>query len=346
MSIKAKKNNLRFRPHFKTHQSKEVGEWYREVGINTCTVSSFSMAQYFAANGWTDITVAFPVFHFDSEIINQLAQSIKLNIIVSSFKNLNAIESLILRRIGVYIELDMNYGRSGINPENNREIAAMVNHITHNSIYEFKGFLTHTGQTYSASSIQEVEVLHRKSLKILNQIKLFWKDQYPEISASYGDTPSCSISEDFWGVDEIRPGNFVFYDLTQATIGSCSIENIAVALICPVVDVYSERGEAIIRGGAVHLSKESLDNADKTKSFGLVCPFEGKTWGSPYEGLWLKSISQEHGVIGAKTIEQIAALKLGQLIAILPVHSCLTVDAMGELFLADGTVITTMRKRI
>ena len=346
MALKAKKNNLKFRPHFKTHQSIEIGEWFKNAGVSACTVSSFPMAQYFANAGWSDITVAFPASPFDSDIINQLAKSIKLNIIVSSYKNLCAIESKVLNKVGVYIELDMNYGRSGLNPENNREIAVLVNQIVQNSSYEFKGFLIHTGQTYNAKSKEEVEVLHRKSLKILTQIKAFWKDQYPEISVSYGDTPSCSISEEFWGVDEIRPGNFVFYDLTQASIGSCSIENIAVALICPVVDVYPERGEAIIRGGAVHLSKDSLSNPDQTKSFGMVCPFDGKTWNSPYDGLWLKSISQEHGVIGSNDLEQIATLKPGQLVAILPVHSCLTVDAMGELFLTDGTDIGTMRRRI
>jgi len=33
-------------------------------------------------------------------------------------------------------------------------------------------------------------------------------------------------------VDEIRPGNFVFYDLMQYRIGSCSVGQIAVAMAC------------------------------------------------------------------------------------------------------------------
>jgi D-serine deaminase-like pyridoxal phosphate-dependent protein len=221
----------------------------------------------------------------------------------------------------------------------------MVNQIEQNEFYQFKGFLTHTGQTYNAKSVEEVKAIHHKTLKRLTQLKSFWKDSYPEISISYGDTPSCSISENFWGIDEIRPGNFVFYDLTQASIGSCSIENIAVALICPVIDVYPERGEAIIRGGAIHLSKDSISLSDPKRSFGLISPFNGESWERPYEGLWLKSISQEHGVIASNSNELISTLKPGQLVAILPVHSCLTLDTMGELYLSDGTCIPTMRKR-
>jgi len=346
MISKAKKNNLKFRPHFKTHQSIEIGRWFRQSGVNACTVASFPMAEYFAADGWNDITVAFPVSPYDSDAINRLGQSVSLNIVFSSYGNQHSINDKIHCNVGVYIELDCGHDRSGISPDNTREIALMVNHIEQYEFYQFKGFLTHTGQTYSAKSIEEVKAIHHKTLKLLTQLKSFWKDSYPEISVSYGDTPSCSMAENFWGIDEIRPGNFVFFDITQSTLGSCSIDNIAVALICPVIDVYPERGEAIIRGGIVHLSKDSTALPDQTKSFGLVCPFNGETWELPYDGLWLKSISQEHGVIASSKSELINALKPGQLIAILPIHSCLTLDTMGELYLSDGTCIPTMRKRV
>ena len=44
---KAKENNLIFRPHFKTHQSEDIANWFRQFGIKKCTVSSVSMAEYF-----------------------------------------------------------------------------------------------------------------------------------------------------------------------------------------------------------------------------------------------------------------------------------------------------------
>ena len=40
MAEKAKAKNLLFRPHFKTHQSATVGEWFRDAGITAITVSS------------------------------------------------------------------------------------------------------------------------------------------------------------------------------------------------------------------------------------------------------------------------------------------------------------------
>ena len=61
MAAKAKAANVVFRPHFKTHQSREIGEWFRASGVDKITVSSLNMAMKFAEWGWNDITVAFPV---------------------------------------------------------------------------------------------------------------------------------------------------------------------------------------------------------------------------------------------------------------------------------------------
>ena len=40
MAAKAKAANVVFRPHFKTHQSREIGEWFRASGVDKITVSS------------------------------------------------------------------------------------------------------------------------------------------------------------------------------------------------------------------------------------------------------------------------------------------------------------------
>ena len=82
MVEKAKKNNVVFRPHFKTHQSHEVGRWFRNEGVTRITVSSLTMAEYFAQDGWKDITVAIPVNVHEKERINRLASTITLNLLV------------------------------------------------------------------------------------------------------------------------------------------------------------------------------------------------------------------------------------------------------------------------
>ena len=59
-------------------------------------------------------------------------------------------------------------------------------------------------------------------------------------------------------------------------------------------------------------------------------------WTIPSHYSYLKSISQEHGVIKASD-ELLAQVKVGDLVGILPVHSCMTADCMGAYLSLDGT---------
>jgi len=101
-----------------------------------------------------------------------------------------------------------------------------------------------------------------------------WKERYihrfPEIINSYGDTPSCSLADELNDFDEIRPGNFVYYDLMQYQLGACTFDDIAVVVACPVVSVYPQRNELILYGGAVHLSNEHLADNNGRKIYGYV----------------------------------------------------------------------------
>src|SRR5512140_3457340 len=84
MAEKAQRAGVIFRPHFKTHQSKEIGEWFREEGVRQITVSSLDMAEYFAASGWTDITLAFTLNLRQLDEVNSLARRIVLGILVEA----------------------------------------------------------------------------------------------------------------------------------------------------------------------------------------------------------------------------------------------------------------------
>ena len=68
MAERAKNHDVTLRPHFKTHQCLEIGRWFKEKDITKITVSSLTMAKYFAEE-WDDITVAFPVNILEIDLI-------------------------------------------------------------------------------------------------------------------------------------------------------------------------------------------------------------------------------------------------------------------------------------
>ena len=159
---------------------------------------------------------------------------------------------------------------------------------------------------------------------------------------SIGDTPTCSWEQQFQGADEIRPGNFVFYDLAQWRIGSCRFDQIAVAMACPVVAKHPERGQLVVYGGGVHFAKDQSHLLDgQTTYYGHVVPFQEGHWGTPNGQNYIASLSQEHGIIQvqAAVMDQ---YQIGDFITILPIHSCMAANAMKSYQTLDGKVLSRL----
>lgn len=326
MAQKALAHGLMFRPHFKTHQSVEVGKWFKDEGINAITVSSVTMATFFADAGWEDITIAFPLNIRELDEINQLACKIQLNVLFDMPAQALVAAGKISHLVGYFIKTDVGYHRSGVEPNDHNTIQQILR-ATDGTSLTFKGFLTHSGNTYQAKSINEILLIHNVATRLLYSLKMIYQDRFPGIIISTGDTPSCSIAGNFNGVDEIRPGNFVYFDLMQYHLGSCRFDEIAAAVICPVISVYPQRNQALIYGGAVHLSKESLISKKGNLIFGLVVPFINGKWGNPEGDDYLVSLSQEHGIFTTES-NWSKLLKPGDIVAVIPVHSCLAADLL------------------
>ena len=336
MAEKARRLGITFRPHFKTHQSKLIGRWFREEGVKAITVSSVSMAAYFIEDGWDDLTIAFPLNTRESSEIINLSAKAKLNILVTMPDTLEPFSGLFKegrQPIGVFIKIDTGYHRTGLKPSNQDEIMKIIRICNNNPLLAFKGFLTHTGQTYHASGRKEIETISREAFRQMVTLKTRFESRLESLVLSVGDTPACSLLEDFYGMDEIRPGNFVFYDVMQTVIGSCDTGNIAVCLCCPVVSKDPPRNEILIYGGAVQLSKESVISEGRI-IFGLVCPLFGRGWSAPLKDCYVSGLSQEHGIVKV-TPEVFSLIRPGELLGILPVHSCLTAQCMGA-YLVNG----------
>ncbi len=337
MALRAEQHRLSFRPHCKTHQSTEISNWYRDFGVNGITVSSFKMAGYFAEAGWDDILIAFPFQPGELDPLQALSEKCHISILVDSPAALPFLNQL-RNPVGFYIDVDTGYGRTGVRTENPELIEQILVKAIRNPQLHFKGFYCHAGHSYKLSTQEEREAIHQKARSDLEGLKMQFSEHGPMIL--YGDTPNCSTQNDFRGIDEITPGNFVFYDLMQHSLGTCSIEDIAVALECPVAGKYNHSGQIVIHGGAVHLSKESL-TLDGGKFYGQMVKQAERGWTCSEQNAWLNSLSQEHGVLdpGEELFNQ---LTIGDTLLFLPVHSCLAANLAKEYRTLDGHRITNI----
>ena len=316
MAAKALRHDLELRPHFKTHQNPEVGSWYRDFGVKAITVSSFHMAESFARSGWEDILVAFPFVPTDLERLDRLASNLRMAVLIDHPRQLEALGGS-KHPADFYLDIDTGYGRTGIPAREREVIADLVKESGRYSRLRFRGFYCHAGHSYKAPGRTEREAIHKKAMEELAALKKEFSRHDPLVL--YGDTPNCSTMEDFGPADVLTPGNFIYYDLFQTSIGSCRPEDIAVQMECPVSGIYPERNQAVIHGGAVHFSKEGLVLKGRTLYGHLT----------EDEQVYLLSLSQEHGILQAGQ-DFLGKIRPGDLLRLLPVHSCLTANLMKD----------------
>lgn len=334
MVQKAISQDLIFRPHFKTHQSHLVGSWFRDEGIQRIAVSSLAMASYFVSDGWKNITIAFPFNYREADLLDSLAGKAKIHQTILSLEAVKYLEKKLSNPVHIWVKIDTGARRTGISWDHHEQTDPIIDFLRNKENMQFCGFLVHAGHTYNARSKEEVFSIYQDSLQKLNFLRDRYRAVFPDLTISWGDTPSCSMIDKLDGIDEIRPGNFVFYDLMQEEIGSCTHDQIAVALACPVVAKHPERNAIILYGGGVHLSKESINFKGK-QMFGRIALSEGNSWGPALEDAFIVSLSQEHGIIQANQ-GLMERLNPGDLVYVLPVHSCMTADLMQGYMLTDG----------
>ncbi len=362
MKAKADRLSLKIRPHFKTHNSSDVANWFKEEGIDAITVSSSEMAAYFASHGWSDITVAFPINQHDIYFLDQLASKITLSLVVADLTTADLINEKISHRVSLYIKCDTGYGRAGIKAENSDLFIKIANQITSFGRHHFTGLLLHDGHTYKASSVDEIEAIRVETSRKIGLLrKEFSLKGYDNLIISAGDTPSCTISNHWDEIDEIRPGNYLFYDLQQYSKSICESNQIASFCICPVVQVKKEESKVIIHGGAVHFGKDTAlingnsifaagwkylsdqgDSQSKNHAFikSKSDDNPGKITHPSEFYCFLSSVSQEHGtveIIG----ELINQIEVGDLLLLVPAHSCLTARQFNFFYSDSGERLET-----
>ena len=324
MAAKAAASGVRFRPHFKTHNSVEVGEWFRAAGVTAITVSSVEHAVTFADAGWDDITIAFPMVTRALPTIAALAARVHLGVLVESPEAVAALAG-VASPVDVWVDVDAGYGRSGVVWDDDERLAEVGRAVAALPAHQLRGVLTHSGQTYHAPDRAAIVATWIEAAGRLGAARdrLASETGIDRLEISAGDTPGCAVVERLEGVDEVRPGNFVFFDLQQLALGVCDEADLALAVACPIVGVSTARGEAVIHGGSVQLSRDGAPGPGDGVNFGRLAVVDADGWRLlPAEAAYVRGISQEHGVLRCSP-EVLAQLRVGDLAFLIPAHACM-----------------------
>jgi D-serine deaminase-like pyridoxal phosphate-dependent protein len=108
-----------------------------------------------------------------------------------------------------------------------------------------------------------------------------------------------------------------------------------------VVALHPEREEAVVYGGAIHLSKDTFEWQGQ-RVYGLAALAAETGWGQLIPGGFVSRVSQEHGILHLPG-EILSRIKMGDILCIIPAHSCLTAQCMGRYRSLGGRWIEMMR---
>lgn len=337
MRDKARASGVSFRPHVKTHKSVEIGRMQHGGQAGPITVSTLAEAELFADHGFRDITYAVPIApsHEKLHRAMALAQRVdRLSLLIDSERALRALEELDCT-FDVFLKVDCGYHRAGVDPESPDSVRLAMA-MARSEHVRFQGLLTHAGHSYNARDAAEIRRIAAEESGSLTRFRaLLAAEGLGDARRSIGSTPTASIVERFSECDEVRPGNYVFYDAFQATIGSCKLEDCAVSVLTTVVGSYPERNALIVDAAALALSKDrGPDHIEPDFGYGLVCDLELRPL-----PMRIVALSQEHGKIETQT-----HVPVGTRLRIVPNHSCLT-SAMYDRYhvLENGQVIDEWR---
>jgi D-serine deaminase-like pyridoxal phosphate-dependent protein len=345
MLAKARESGVGFRPHVKTHKTVEVGRIQHGGAAGPITVSTLAEAEFFARDGFRDITYAVPIAPTPEKLerVAELSARVdRLSVLLDSEDTLRALEAFAVANgvtFDAFLKIDCGTHRAGVDPESPDSVRLAMS-LAGSERVRFQGLLTHAGHSYNARDVDEIRRIAAEEAGCLTRFRALLASEGPaqgvaDARRSIGSTPTASVVDRFSECDEVRPGNYVFFDAFQATLGSCTLSDVAVSILTTVVGSYPERATIIVDAGALALSKDvGPDHLDPKFGFGIVCDLDLRPL-----PMRVVSLSQEHGKISAP-----AHVPVGTRLRIIPNHSCLTAAMYDAYQIVDrGKVVDRWR---
>lgn len=339
MSELALENDVRLRPHIKTHKCVEVARIATEGHSGGVTASTIGEIEAFAAHGFRDLTYAVPIMPAKvPRIIRLLTSGVKVNLLTDD-PDIPAELGKAARSAGVeldvFLKVDCGYHRCGVEPGSDVAVQT-VRGISDAVGLNFAGILTHAGHSYHGGSREEIAAIAASERDVMCEFADSLRSGgIPVPVVSIGSTPTMTHVDHLEGIDEIRPGNYVFFDAFQATLGSCGFEDCAITVLASVVHRSFTNKKAIVDAGSIALSKDRGPvDLDGGCGYGRVLDLAGED-----TSLRVGSLSQEHGEIKVEDPGLLDKLKVGTKVRVLANHSCLTAAQFDHYEVMEGVGI-------
>jgi D-serine deaminase-like pyridoxal phosphate-dependent protein len=320
-------HGLRLRPHTKTHKIPALGRRQLESGAAGLTVAKVGEAEVMLCAGPDDLLLAYPVVGARKlERLVEIARKLRLTVALDSLDVALPLSEAATSQgveIGVLAEADVGLGRVGVAP--GEDLVELARHLRRLPGLVFEGVAFYPGHIKrfdeegrrAWAGLREtlagmLAALHRAGIS-------------PRI-VSGGSTPTLFESHTLAGLNEIRPGTYIFNDRNTVLSGACSWEDCAATVLTTVVST-ARPGQIIIDGGSKTFSSDRLVHAGED-GFGRILE-------APEAVFW--NMNEEHGYINVTACPQ--DFRVGDRLRVIPNHICAAVNLHERVYGVRGDLV-------
>eukprot|EP00127_Corallochytrium_limacisporum_P003079 Clim_evm8s146 gene=Clim_evmTU8s146 len=350
-----RKNEVKLRPHTKTHKTKhivnmQVADQTIASGVVVSTMAEAKL--YLDVNSVKSITYGVPVNIGHMAALRSLAtneQEKPFFVLIDTEAQIKALAADGKAngwQPHVFFKVDCGYHRAGrypgemIDDHFDRILRALAEA---RGVISVVGVYAHSGHSYDAAGdlefvadIGQTEV--KRCIEVTERMRQFGGiSMSSPFTVTVGATPTAAMPH--WWQDaraitgglpdvqlEFHPGNYVFFDRQQAKAGSCALHDAGLFVVTRVISHYPERKQILIDAGGLALSRDAAGFIDW-----------GAFIGSKDHGyLKLVRLSQEVGVVTYKDnwprLQERESLE-GLMLAIIPNHACYVGPLHGKIHL-------------
>lgn len=327
MAKKIKALNCKLRPHVKTHKNIEIAKRQISAGAVGITVAKLGEAEIMASGGIKDIFIAYPLIG-ENKIKRAIELSYNVERLILSTDSIEGARQLSKAAVKagtileVRIEVDTGLKRTGVPL---KRVKAFAKEMLEMPGFNATGLFTFKGAIYNSLPTNNYKLAGREEGEMLLALK---QELAPlgDFELSGGSTPTGIYTAQVQGVDEIRPGTYVFNDAMQVATGRCDVKDCAVKVIYTIISIH-EDGRMIIDGGSKSISTDIVPNSAPYNLEGYGICFED-------EHIVLDRLSEEHGMI--KINEGAGDYKIGDTISFIPNHVCTTVNLYDTAYMGNN----------
>jgi D-serine deaminase-like pyridoxal phosphate-dependent protein len=308
----ARSHGLRLRPHTKTHKSPKLGRAQMERGAAGLTCATVHEAEVMSEVCGDLLIMYPPVGAPRATRVAKLARRARVTVALDSeqaAQDLSRACAAAGTRVGVLVELDAGMHRVGV-PSVDAGIA-LARAVAALPGIELAGIAFYPGHV-RAHVAEHAPQLAALTAFATEARGAFERAGFPVATVSAGSTPTIWETHLIGGVNEMRPGTYVFNDRTTSEIGACAPEDCALTVLATVVST-AVAGQAVIDAGSKALGREPIRGV-AGEGFGALLD---------RPEVVVKGMSEEHGILDLSGTDW--RPRVGERVRVVPNHVCYVV---------------------